>query len=174
MDEGLKMTHSEMKELFAYNAWANQRVVDSIAQLTSEQFSRNLGGSHGSIRGTLAHLAAAEKLWLERWQGKDGTKLLPQQEFDTIERATRRLTEIDAEMLNFINQFIESDLEKSMTYTTTQGKSHSNLFQHMFSHMLNHSTYHRGQLATLLRQAGAVPISTDLIIYYRQINTPLS
>ena len=168
------MTHSEIKELFAYNVWANRRVVDSINQLTAEQFSRGLGGSHGSIRGSLAHLAAAEMIWLERWQGKGGTKLLPEQGFDTIEKATRRLTEIDAEMMDFINQFPESDLEKSKAYTTTEGKSHSNLFRHMFSHLLNHSSYHRGQLAALLRQAGAVPNPTDLIIFYRQINTPVS
>ena len=82
--------------------------------------------------------------------------------------------EIDAEMMDFIIQFPESDLEKSMAYTTTQGKSHINLFQHMFTHLLNHSTYHRGQLASLLRQAGAVPNATDLILYYRQVKTPLS
>jgi len=168
------VTHTEIKELFAYNAWANRRVIDSISQLTLEQFSRNLGGSHGSIRGTLAHLAGAEKLWLERWQGKAGNRLLPEQEFDTTENATRRLAEIDAEMMDFIIQFPESGLQKSMAYTTTQGKSYSNLFQHMFTHLLNHSTYHRGQLAALLRQAGAVPSPTDLIIYYRQIKTPLS
>lgn len=168
------MTHSEIKELFAYNAWANRRVIDSISQLAAEQFSQNLGGSHGSIRGTLAHLAAAEIIWLERWQSKAGTKLLPEQEFGTIEEATRRLTEIDAEMMEFINHFPESDLEKSRAYTTTEGKTHSNLFRHMFLHLLNHSSYHRGQLAALLRQAGAVPNPTDLIIFYRQKNTPVS
>ena len=167
------MRHSEFKELFAYNAWANRRVVDSISRLGEEQFSRNLGGSHGSIRGTLAHLAAAEIIWLERWQGKAGAKLLPEQEFDTIEMATRRLTEIDVDMMDFINKFPESNLEQSKVYTTTEGKSHSNLFRHMFSHLLNHSTYHRGQLAALLRQAGAVPNPTDLIIFYRQFNTPV-
>ena len=168
------MTHSELKELFAYNAWANRRVVDSISRLGEEQFSRNLGGSHGSIRGTLAHLAAAEIIWLERWQGKAGGELLPEKEFDTIAKATRRLTEIDVDMMDFINQFPESDLEKSKVYTTTERKSHSNLFRHMFSHLLNHSTYHRGQLAALLRQAGAIPNPTDLIIFYRQTNTPVS
>ena len=168
------MTHSEIKELFEYNAWANRRVVDSILRLNAEQFSRNLGGSHGSIRGTLAHLAGAEKIWLERWQGKAGNKLLAELEFDTIEKATRRLKEIDTEMADFIHQFPESDLEKSKGYTTTEGKNYSNLFRHMFTHLLNHSSYHRGQLAALLRQAGAVPSPTDLIIFYRTLKNPSS
>ena len=168
------MTLSEIKELFEYNAWANRRVVDSILPLSAEQYTRNLGGSHGSIRGTLAHLAAAEKIWLERWQGKAGNKLLLEKEFETIETAAKRLIEIDAEMLVFIHQFPESDLENLKGYTTTEGKNYSNLYREMFAHLLNHSSYHRGQLATLLRQTGAVPHATDLIIFYRTVKNPIS
>ncbi|HET9131583.1 MAG TPA: DinB family protein [Terriglobia bacterium] len=35
-------------------------------------------------------------------------------------------------------------------------------------HLANHSTYHRGQITTMLRQLGVTPVSTDLIAYYRQ------
>jgi uncharacterized damage-inducible protein DinB len=34
-------------------------------------------------------------------------------------------------------------------------------------HLANHSTYHRGQVVTMLRQLGAAAPSTDLIAYYR-------
>ncbi len=33
----------------------------------------------------------------------------------------------------------------------------------MLQHLANHSTYHRGQVTTLLRQLGAKPVGTDLI-----------
>src|SRR5262245_22067137 len=32
-------------------------------------------------------------------------------------------------------------------------------------HVVNHATYHRGQVATMLRQLGAVPTGTDLFTY---------
>jgi uncharacterized damage-inducible protein DinB len=35
-------------------------------------------------------------------------------------------------------------------------------------HLANHSTYHRGQITTMLRQLGVTPVPTDLIAYYRQ------
>ncbi|MFN8006876.1 MAG: DinB family protein [Terriglobia bacterium] len=168
------MTQSELNELFGYNAWANQQVIEAILKITSEQFTRNLGGSHGSIRGTLAHLAGAEQIWLERWQGKAGSKFPPEEEFDSIQRSTSRLAEIDRNLVEFMRQFPELNLEKVATYTATDGKSHSNVYRHMFSHMINHSSYHRGQLAALLRQAGAVPNSTDLIRYYRQLKPPVA
>jgi uncharacterized damage-inducible protein DinB len=38
----------------------------------------------------------------------------------------------------------------------------------MFRHFINHSSYHRGQIVTFLRQLGASPPSTDLILYYRR------
>jgi uncharacterized damage-inducible protein DinB len=38
----------------------------------------------------------------------------------------------------------------------------------MMQHVANHGSYHRGQIATLLRQLGAKPAATDLIRFYRE------
>jgi hypothetical protein len=54
------MTPDEIKTLFKYNAWANERLLNSLRSLDLERFTRNLNASHGSIRGTVAHLAAAD------------------------------------------------------------------------------------------------------------------
>jgi uncharacterized damage-inducible protein DinB len=35
-------------------------------------------------------------------------------------------------------------------------------------HLVNHGSYHRGQVTTMLRQVGAGPVSTDLIVFYRE------
>jgi uncharacterized damage-inducible protein DinB len=35
-------------------------------------------------------------------------------------------------------------------------------------HVVNHSTYHRGQLAMMLRQLGQAPPSTDFTRYLRE------
>jgi uncharacterized damage-inducible protein DinB len=37
----------------------------------------------------------------------------------------------------------------------------------MLRHVVNHSTYHRGQVTTMLRQLGVPAPATDLILYYR-------
>jgi uncharacterized damage-inducible protein DinB len=45
---------------------------------------------------------------------------------------------------------------------------------HMLQHLANHGTYHRGQVTTMLRQLGAKPQATDLILFYRQRAAPAS
>jgi uncharacterized damage-inducible protein DinB len=161
------MTADEINTLFKYNAWANERLLSSLRSLDSERFTRNLNASHGSIRGTVAHLAAAEWIWLERWRGRSPDRLLPEAEFETIEMAGRRLAEIDSELGKYMRGLTQTDLEGKRDYVTTEGKPYSNVLQDMLLHLINHSTYHRGQVACLLRQVGATPIATDLTLYLR-------
>jgi uncharacterized damage-inducible protein DinB len=40
-------------------------------------------------------------------------------------------------------------------------------------HLVNHSTYHRAQIATLLRQGGLEPVNTDFITYDRVVTGQL-
>ena len=51
-----------IQQLFAYNAWANQRTIAGCESLTNEQFLQQVGGSFGSVRNTLAHIMDVE--WL--------------------------------------------------------------------------------------------------------------
>ena len=44
------MKTSEMRELFAYNAWANRRILGAAEPLSVEQFTKELGSSFGSLR----------------------------------------------------------------------------------------------------------------------------
>jgi uncharacterized damage-inducible protein DinB len=39
----------------------------------------------------------------------------------------------------------------------------------MVQHVVNHASYHRGQVATMLRQLEAQPLkSTDMVTFYRE------
>jgi uncharacterized damage-inducible protein DinB len=163
------MTVVEINKLYQYNTWANRRVLDSLQQLNQECFTRDLKASYGSIRGTLAHLAGAQWIWLERWKGNSPAKLLPESEFETVAMASRRLTEIDDNLVRYVEDLTQSALEEVKSYVSTEGKPYSNVLQDMLQHLMNHSTYHRGQIASLLRQVGAIPQQTDLILYLRTV-----
>jgi uncharacterized damage-inducible protein DinB len=63
-------TQPEISKLFAYNRWANARTLGPSSTLTAEEYGRTLGGSFPSVGETLAHIYAAEWIWLERWQGR--------------------------------------------------------------------------------------------------------
>ena len=158
---------TEIQRLYDYNSWANERVLESLRSIGQEVFTCNKQASHGSIRGIIAHIAAAEWIWLERWKGSSPVGLLPESEFETLEIATQRLCKIDHDLRQFTSRLTQADLDGRREYKTTEGKPYSNVLSDMLLHLANHSSYHRGQITTLLRQSGAVPQSTDFILFIR-------
>ena len=161
------MNLREIQRLYDYNNWANERVLESLRPIGQEVFTSNKQASHGSIRGIIAHIAAAEWIWLERWKGSSPAGLLPESEFETVEIATQRLRKIDHDLQQFTSALTQADLDGSRGYKTTEGKAYSNVLSDMLLHLANHSSYHRGQITTLLRQSGAAPQSTDFILFIR-------
>ena len=72
------MNLRDLETLLDYHYWARDRVLDGgRAQLTPEQFTRDLGSSFKSVRDTLAHTYSAEWAWYSRWQGTSPTAMLP-------------------------------------------------------------------------------------------------
>src|SRR5215510_1661371 len=68
------MNLSDVKHLFDYTEWANALAMDAAAKLPDEDMRRDVGISHKSIFGTLLHMAGAEWIWLERWNGRSPAK----------------------------------------------------------------------------------------------------
>jgi uncharacterized damage-inducible protein DinB len=73
----------------------------------------------------------------------------------------------EVRMRALLERFGQDGINQSMEYTSRlDGKDHKSIFWQMFQHVINHATYHRGQVTMMLRQLGAKPIGTDLILFY--------
>jgi uncharacterized damage-inducible protein DinB len=151
--------------LYEFNVWASHRLLDACETLSDDQFTRDLGSSFGSVRGTLAHIFAAEWLWLERWRGRSPAGLLHTDVYANLADLRKNWAEFDRELLGFVNGLSPADLVRVHDYRTTKGAPSTNALWQMLQHVVNHGTYHRGQVATLLRQLGARPRATDLLRY---------
>src|SRR5262245_29561881 len=68
------MNLADIKQLFDYTEWANDLAMNAAAELSEDELRREVGVSHKSIFGTLLHMAGAEWIWLERWNGRSPTK----------------------------------------------------------------------------------------------------
>lgn len=160
------MTPEEVQTLYAYNAWANRRALDACAPLSAAQFTQNVVSSFSSVRDTLAHIMLAEWIWLERWLGR--SPAFPPSDLADFASIRTRWQTIDADLNAFVQKLSVADLDRVVEYKNTKGNAFSNSMQQMLQHVVNHSTYHRGQITTMLRQLGATPLTTDLIAFYRE------
>jgi uncharacterized damage-inducible protein DinB len=153
----------EVSRLLDYNRWANARAIEGAAALTAEELSRSVGGSFTSVLGTLTHLVGAEWVWLERWHGRS-PRALPS-EFATVEDLRRRLAEVEEGQKAFLAGLTPERLASKITYVNFAGQTWTYALGEAMVHIVNHGTYHRGQVATLLRQLGKKPLSTDYLLY---------
>jgi uncharacterized damage-inducible protein DinB len=164
------MTPEEVRFLYDYNSWANQRTLDACAPLSPEQFTRDMGSSFHSVRGTLVHILAGECLWLDRFQGRSPNPPPDAAQFPGLASLRARCTETDAQLGSFVGALTQADLDRLHEYKSrAYGVFRMQLWQSL-QHLLNHGTYHRGQVMALLRQLGAQPATLDLAYYCRELS----
>ncbi|PYP34487.1 MAG: hypothetical protein DMD46_16610 [Gemmatimonadetes bacterium] len=59
--------------------------------------------------------------------------------------------------------------DETVAVKPSTGGEYVHTFRQMFRHAVDHSSYHRGQIVTMLRQLGVTPPTTGLIYFYREV-----
>ncbi len=162
------MTLQEIKTLHAYNAWANNRVFGNVENLPAEQYMKDMKSSHGGIHGTLTHLVGTEKIWLERFTG-NVQPFLKATEIPNVAELKKAWERTGYETAKWLGMMSDKKLNEIFEMKTLKGDVYKHIYWQAFQHVVNHSSYHRGQIITMLRQIDAQPISTDLIQFYREV-----
>ena len=155
-----------IRQLYDYNHWADRRILAMAGTLTNEDFIRPLGNSFSSVRDTLAHILGAEWIWLERWQGRSPKALLDAATFPNVQSLESRWETLAHDEMQFIEALTTQRLVQELPYVDLTGRRYSYPLWQQMVHVVNHSSYHRGQITTLLRQLGAEVVSTDFLMYY--------
>lgn len=154
------MNTQDARTLFAYNLWGNRRLLDAASRLTPAEFTRDLGASFGSVRGTLVHILWGERRWLRFWV--DGS-LIAEPGPDELPDAAaleESASSLERDRRAFAAELSDSRLEGRLS---VRGQDFA--LGELIQHALNHSTYHRGQVALLLRQLGHTPPATDYRLF---------
>jgi uncharacterized damage-inducible protein DinB len=156
----------EIRDLYAYERWANHRILDAVAAVPPEAYGRALASSFPSIRETLLHMLAASWVWLRRWKGSSPSARPEAWDDLAYEGLRDAWSDVEAEQERFVAELAEDGLDRVLEFRDVQGRAHTQPLWVLLRHVVNHSTYHRGQVVTLLRQVGGSPPSTDLAAYY--------
>ncbi len=166
------MTATEMRRLFEYNAWANGKLLTAMEALPADTVRSDAGSSHGGIHGTMLHIVWAHHLWLLRWQGRPNEASLARSRTVSDLPALRSYwSEVAADTGGFLDsRLTDGFLLETFSMKTTKGDSFAHSYGEAMFHLVNHSSYHRGQVASLMRQSGGVPPATDFIAFAREQN----
>src|SRR2546429_1738364 len=146
-----------VRELFAYNAWANRECFAALERVSAESYFRDLKSSHGGLHGTVCHIVWAEQLWLNRWLGRPNPAVPQGKDLATLAAARARWEAIEVERLALLAGFDEPRLAATLAVRPSSGGGDVHPFPQMFGHLLDPSTHHRGLVCTLLRQLWLCP-----------------
>src|SRR5215472_14865256 len=166
------MTIDDIRLLFEYDRWANNRVFLAAGALSVEQFTRDLGGSFRSVRDTLLHILGGEWGWLTYWKEPSYSAsfladlwdrhnaLFRSDLYANVAAVRLKWAEIEKEQAEFASRLTDEALRKMIPIRKTQVS-----LGHLMQHLVNHSTYHRGQIAAMMRQLDAKPLATDFHLF---------
>jgi len=160
------VNHKYLAELLDYHYWAQERVFTAVEALSSEQFTKALGNSFPSVRDTLVHIHFGERAWYSRWQHQP-VPTLDATVYPDVASVRKASRAHEADMRAFLARLGQDGIHETMTYTSRlDNHEHSSPYWHMYMQVINHGSYHRGQITMMLRQLGAAPVGTDLILFY--------
>ena len=148
-------------KLYQYNAWSNDRVLNCLQRqhVTDEKILTLMG-----------HIVAAQFLWLHRIKGLPPANVKLWGEY-TLDRLLEMADEVGKKWIEFVEQ--TDNFDRELTYTNYVKEPYTNNVETIMIHLVNHSSYHRAQIAMLLRQKGYEPINTDFITYDRVLRGQL-
>jgi uncharacterized damage-inducible protein DinB len=154
-----------VRQLLVYTLWADRIVLKALEEVSPDDLVRDTGSSFGSLLGTLAHILGAQRVWLARFEGKTLDRVPGLADFPDWETLSSAWAETSAELGFFLASLTAEQVRADLTWTTTKGVRYTRPLWQPVLHLVNHSTYHRGQVVSLLRQLGYAPPSTDLIYF---------
>jgi len=146
-----------------YSAWANRRLLDACLALTTEELTRDLRLSHGSILATMQHACDGERVWLDclSTTAAGGRWRLPPLPAPKLSLAELRQTwpELWEGYAKWLEGLSEggSELEADVFVGIPDGRVPRFARWQILRHVLDHSQFHRGQAIGMIRSLGHTP-----------------
>jgi uncharacterized damage-inducible protein DinB len=146
-----------LRRQFVYDEWANREVLAAL---------RASGNASPRPLQLIAHLLSAERIWLERLkQQPQSSPVWPKLGLDECDAQATEMADLWREYLDLITA---GDVNQSVSYKNSKGEEWTSTIVDILTHVVMHSAYHRGQIASHMRESGQTPAFTDFIHGVRQ------
>ena len=164
------MTTEELRTLLDYDAWATRQLLDAASALSPEEFGREFAASYSSLRQQCSHLVATVDNYRRALQNDE--PLTPTElDFATAPEAIAAHIRVREYLDAYLGTLSPASLNE-----VPQGADGKKTFLiarcEVLRHAVNHGTYHRGQIAFLLKLHGADFPETDYIAWLSERSQP--
>lgn len=157
-----------LKQLAAYNVWATQRITDVILSLPEEKQKAEIASSFNNIHTTILHIWDAESIWWQRMKLHERFVRPSDNPKGSTRDVINGLLSQSKLWEGWVSNASELSLDHVFQYYNNKKEPVKMHIYQMISHVFNHSTYHRGQLITMLRQLGVEKLpGTDFVLWVR-------
>ena len=161
------MRIDDIRLLFRYNDWANDKILDVAEALTSEQLRAPNDYGWGNLLGLLFHLMEAHYAWRHMLTKGKFTEFLDESDYPDV-AAIRAFMRDERELFGvYLDGLSDGDLDANITYSTEYGPR-SRILWHCLWHLANHGTQHRSECAALLTGLGHSPGELDFSVFLNQ------
>ena len=147
-----------LDHLFRYAACANRAALECLKSLTQLP---------PKATAILAHMVAAEDVWLRRITNESGRAVAVWADL-SLSECESQLAKNNAAYTKLLAGLDDDALDRRIVYWNSQGVRYENRLEDMLLHVCFHGSYHRGQIASLVRASGGQPVNTDYIVYVRE------
>ena len=146
--------------LFAYDRWANRKVLDACHKLTAEQYVAQPVPGWSSVRSTISHIALATEFNLRALAGGPDDRIPTEADLGTVDDAAR-LLECSYRRFEDLRPTLTPEWLNTLLTLRAIGRAFTLPRWAILRHIVNHSSYHRGQVASKLKRFGIEPANTD-------------
>jgi uncharacterized damage-inducible protein DinB len=162
----------DFASLFAFNRWANRKMLDACRQLTPAQYGAEPVPGWSSVRATVFHIAVVTEGWLRGLAGDPDDTFPTEAEVATVNDAERLLDRAYGRLDALLPTLTPERLATPITLRR-RGRMATLPPWAVLRHVVNHTTYHRGQVASKLKRFGVQQPETDLVYWaFEQLPQP--
>jgi uncharacterized damage-inducible protein DinB len=158
-----------LTEFADFNHWANQRITASIVKLPEQMHLQKVDSSFPSLHATVLHMWDAESAWWHRVKQQERQIVPGKTNQPQMKEVVEGLLLQSALWVEFVSETSPAILETQISYRSFRGDAYTQPLYQILLHVFNHSTYHRGQLVTMMRNLGITEVpATDFILWSRK------
>jgi uncharacterized damage-inducible protein DinB len=150
-------TREYFAEMFDYMQWGDRLMIVAARTVVDEEYYKDQGISYGSVHKLMVHCLAAQWVWLSRWRGENPTRLESHDDYPTRSALEQRWPLVHSALFDFLGLQSGHSLARVIQYKNMKGEHLAIPLSDLMLHVIDHASYHRGQIASMIKRAGGQP-----------------